>query len=250
MAIEMARDRRTFFMLPIFCSHTMISAASGRTCATSVWSVCPREEIKKAIMSLLYSLTRIVECVSPRKSIFAKGEAANHGRDESAQEKSGWIRIIICIIQIVEYLTNLQARFDFQPLFEGGGSRQTTISKSDAQALSDSGLFREMLSVYTATRDEEDTGNIEKPTARNVVRMQLLRTIFTLSTQSSEILGRYAVRVPDFVKEVHSSVFLENNLVDGILWASIGSSLLENKPDAANMPRLKLRTNSKSKHCG
>ncbi|KAL3800595.1 hypothetical protein ACHAW5_001063 [Stephanodiscus triporus] len=230
----------------ICSSKEMISAASGRMCATSVWSVCPREEIKKAIMSSLYSLTRIVECVSPRKSIIAKGEAANHGRDESAQEKCGWIRIIICIIQIVEYLTNLQARFDFQPLFEGGGSRQTTMSKYDAQALSDSGLFREMLSMYTATRDEKDTGNIEKPTVKNVVRLQLLRTIFMLSTQSSEILGRYALRVPDFVKEVHSSTFQENNLVDGILWASIGSSLLENKSYAANMPRLKLRTSSKS----
>ena len=230
----------------ICSSKEMISAASGRMCGTSVWSVCPREEIKKAIMTSLYSLTRIVECTSPRKSIFSKGKAAHHGGDESAQEKKGWIRIVVCIIQIVEYLINLQARFDFQPLFEGGGSQQTTLSKSDARALSDSGLFREMLSMYSATRNVEETSNAEKPNAKDVVRMQLLRTIFALSIQSPEVLGRYAVRVPAFVKEVHSSTFMEDNLIDGILWASLGSYLLENNYDAAIKPRLKLRTHSKS----
>ena len=230
----------------ICSSKEMISAASGRMCGTSVWSVCPREEIKKAIMTSLYSLTRIVECTSPRKSIFSKGKAAHHGGDESAQEKKGWIRIVVCIIQIVEYLINLQARFDFQPLFEGGGSRQTTLSKSDAQALSDSGLFRELLSMYTATRSVEETSNTEKPTAKDVVRMQLLRTIFALAIQSPEVLGRYAVRVPEFVKEVHSSTFMHNNRIDGILWASLGSYLLENDSDAAITPRLKLRAHSKS----
>jgi len=230
----------------ICSSKEMISAASSRMCGTSVWSVCPREEIKKAIMSSLYSLTRIVECSSPRKSIFSKGKAANHGGDESAQEKSRWIRIVVCIIQIVEYLTNLQARFDFQPLFEGGGSRQTTLSKSDAQALSDSGLFREMLSIYTADRNVDETSNAEKPAAKDVVRMQLLRTIFALSIQSPEVLGRYAVRVPEFVKEVHSSTFMDNHRIDGILWASLGSYLLENDSDAAITPRLKSRTHSKS----
>ncbi|KAL3811573.1 hypothetical protein ACHAXA_006858 [Cyclostephanos tholiformis] len=234
--------------LAMICSSKeMISASSGRICATSAWSVCPREEIKKAITSSLYSLTRIVECTSHKKTIYAKRKTADICKYESAQEKSLWIRIVVCIIQIVEYLTNLQARFDFQPLFEGGGIRQRTLSKSDAQAISDSGLFREMLSMYLATRDKEETSNKEKPIAKNVVRMQLLRTIFTLSTQSPEVLGKYAMRFPDFVKEVTSSTFMDNNLVDGILWTSFGSSiLLENISDPANTSRLKLRENSKS----
>jgi len=229
----------------ICSSKEMISASSGRMCGTSVWSVCPREEMKKAILSSLDSLARIVECVRPRKSVFVKSGTANQGLEEggeeSTSESSPWIRTAVCIIPIIEYLTNLQARFDFQPLFEGGGSRSAILSNADAKAISDSGLFREMLSMYTTTRNVNDASS---NAAKDVVRMQLLRTMFTLSTQSPELLGKYAVRVPDFVKEVHSSTFMEKHLVDGILWTSIGSSLLENKSDTLK-PRLKLRTNSK-----
>lgn len=228
-------------------SKDMISASSGRMCGTSVWSVCPREEMTKAILSALSSVARIVECVRPRKSIFAKSGPA----DESTTVNAPWIRTAVCIIPIIEYLTNLQARFDFRPLFEGGGNRNASLSESDAKAISDSGLFREMLSMYTTTRNDENcTADRENPNAEDVVRLQLLRTIFTLSAQSPEVLGRYAVRVPDFAKEVHSSTFMEHDLVDGILWTSIGSSLLENKSDALNKPRLKLRTNSKLKTKG
>lgn len=163
----------------ICSSNEMISASSGRILTTSAWSVCPREEIKKTIMLSLYYLSRIVECVTPRKSKFTKNGDANHTSDDMAQENSQWMRVVICVIQTVEYLTNLQARFDFQPLFEGGGNRQPPLSKSEAKAISDSGLFREMLSLYTATRKE--TLNTEQPTAKDVVRMQLLRTIFMLS---------------------------------------------------------------------
>jgi predicted metal-binding transcription factor (methanogenesis marker protein 9) len=197
-------------------------------------------------MSSLYYLAKIVECVTPRKSKFIKNGDANHTRDNMAQENSQWMRVIICIIQIVEYLTNLQARFDFQPLFEGGGNRQPTLSLSEAKGISDSGLFREMLSLYTATRTEKETMNTEQPIATDVVRMQLLRTIFMLSIHSLDVLGQFAVRVPDFVNEIHSSEFMSNNLVDGILWASLGSCLLEKAAGAVNVPRLKVLTKSKS----
>ena len=232
-------------------SNEMTDASSGKMCGTSVWSVCPREEMKKAIVSSIGSLSRIVECFRPKKkSPFAKRVAEEEGESFNKID-SPWLRTAICIIPIIEYLTNLQARFDFQPLFEGGGSRSsaTTLSDSDAKTISDSGLFRELLSMYTATSRESDTSNnaTEKPKAEEVARMQLLRTLFTLSTQSPELLGRYAVRVPDFAKEVHSSAFMDENLVDGILWTSVGSSLLENKTDAAPKPKLKLRANSKLK---
>ena len=225
-------------------SKEMISAASGRMCGTSMYSVCPREEVKKTIMSSLCSLASILESVRPRKSAFGKS-----GDRDELDDNSTWIRTAVCVISIIEYLTDLQSRFDFQPLFEGGGSRSTTLSGSDAKEISDSGLFREMLSLFTSTRSEGvETGSGESPNAEDVVRMQLLRTLYTLSAQSPEYLGRYAVRVPEFAKEVHSSTFLDNNLVDGILWTSIGSSLLENKTDIATTsakPRLKLRANSK-----
>jgi len=227
----------------ICSSKDMISASAGRMCGTSVWSVCPREEVKDAILSSLYPLARIVECVRPRKSIFTKSGSIDQGAEKEA-ESSPWIRTVVCIIPMMEYLTNLQARFDFQPLFEGGGSRSGTLSDPHAEAISESGLFREMLSLYTNTSNVNDSSAPTKPDAEVVVRMQLLRTIFMLATLSPELLGKYAVRVPDFIKEVHSSSFMEKYPVDGILWTSTGSSLLENKTDAVK-PRLKLRTNSK-----
>ncbi|KAL3768792.1 hypothetical protein ACHAWU_006893 [Discostella pseudostelligera] len=225
-------------------SKEMANTASGRMCGTSVWSVCPREEMKKAIMTSLHSLARIVEGVCQRKSVFAHCRSANFGGGESTQGNSPWIRIAVCIIPMIEYLTNLQGRFDFQPVFEGVGSRSATLSESDAQALSESGLFREILSMYTTTRCENGTLNAETPNAQEVARLQLLRTIFTLSIHSPEVLGQYALRVPDFANEVHSSSFLDNHLVDAILWLSIGSYLLENKSGQTNQPRLKLRTGS------
>ena len=228
-------------------SKEMLCSSSSKMAGTSVWSVCPREEVKKAILSSLYSLAHIVECVRPSKAALGKSISTSSTPDNN---KSPWIRTAVCIISIIEYMTNLQARFDFQPLYEGGGNSQsgTTLSESDAKEISDSGLFREMLSLYTITRTEKNEGSSsggEKPNAEDVVRTQLLRTIFTLSAQSPELLGRYAVRVPDFANEVHSSTFMENNLVDGILWTSIGSSLLENKDATSSKPRLKLRANTK-----
>ena len=45
--------------------------------------------------------------------------------------------------------------------------------------------------------------------ARDMMRAQLLRT-----------LGQYAVRVPDLAKEVQSTRFMEEHLIDAVLWTS------------------------------
>ena len=137
----------------------------------------------------------------------------------------------------MEYLINIQARFDFQRVFEGGGSQNSILTDSDAKTLLNSGLFRELILLYTCTQDE-------KSVTENVVRLQLLRTIFALSVQSPEVLGRYVVRVPDLVKEVYASNFMEEKLVDGVLWTALGLSLMESKLEAPT-PKLKLRTNTK-----
>ena len=174
-------------------SKEMLCSSSRKMAGTSVWSVCPREEVKKAILSSLYSLAHIVECVRPSKAALDKSISTSSTPDNN---KSPWIRTAVCIISIIEYMTNLQARFDFQPLYEGGGNSQsgTTLSESDAKELSDSGLFREMLSLYTITRPEKNLEGSpsggKQSNAEDVVRSQLLRTIFTLSAQSPELLGR------------------------------------------------------------
>ncbi|KAL7447406.1 hypothetical protein ACHAXM_010616 [Skeletonema potamos] len=209
-------------------SKEMTCSSSSKLCGTSIESICPRDEVKNAIFSTIDTLARIVECVRPKKSVFGCGSTGT--------ASTAWVRTAVCIIPMVEYIINIKARFDFQTVFEGGGSRNAALSNSDANALLDSGLFREMLSLYTCTTNETD--------ASSVVRLQLLRTIFALSVQSPEVLGHYAVRVPDLVKEVHASCFMDGNLVDGILWTTLGSSLLESKSEAPK-PRLKLRTNAK-----
>ncbi|KAK1743399.1 hypothetical protein QTG54_006020 [Skeletonema marinoi] len=215
-------------------SKEMTCSSSAKLCGTSIESVCPRDEVSDAIFNSIDTLGHIIECVRPKKSVFGGGITGKASDDNSTTES--WVRTAVCIIPMLEYLINIQARFDFQTVFEGGGSRRTTLSDPDAKALLDSGLFRELLSLYTCTQDESD--------ASNVVRLQLLRTIFALSVQAPEILGRYAIRVPDLVKEVHASIFMDENLVDGILWTALGSSLLESKLEAPK-PRLKLRTNAK-----
>ena len=212
-------------------SKEMTSSSATKLSGTSIESVCPRDEVYNAIFNSIDTLAHIIECVRPKKTVFGVGKLS-----DDVSTPNSWVRTAVCIIPMIEYLINIKARFDFQTVFEEGGTRSMTLSDSDAKALLDSGLFRELLSLYTSTQGEIG--------ASNVVRLQLLRTIFALSVQSPEILGRYAIRVPDLVKEVHANNFIGENLVDGILWTALGSSLLESKLEAPK-PRLKLRANAK-----
>ncbi len=228
-------------------SKEMTCEFSAKMCGPSIWSVCPRDEVKNTVLSSLDALARIVECVRPRTSLFG-------GKEKAAayeSEERPWIRTIVCILPMLEYLTNLRSRFDFQPVFEGGGSRNSGLTDSDAKAIQDSGLFRELLAIYTTVgklvkgTDDHQNADSSTPTAEMVMHTQLLRTIYALSIQSTQMLGMYAVRVPDLAKHIQSSGFMEKDIVDGILWASLSSSLLESKSDAPK-PRLKLRTTTKA----
>ena len=221
-------------------SKELVNISSSRMNTTSAWSACPREEMKKAIMTSLHSLAHIVEGACQCKSVFACYGSAKLDNDESNNEENSiWVRTVLCLIPIIEYVTNLRGRFDFQLVYEGASGRSATLAESDAKALSESGLFREMLSMFTSTRNENDSWTSETPNAKTVVRMHLLRTILTLSIQSPEVLGCFALRVPDFASEVHSSSFLDNHLVDAILWLTLGSYL-----GASHQRRFKLRTDS------
>jgi hypothetical protein len=219
-------------------SKEFTSAKASKMSGSTVWSICPREEIKKTIMESLHSLARALECVRPRPSLEGKSDNL-------------WIRTAGCIFPIIEYLTNLRSRIDFQSVFEG---KNFALTKTDAACVLESGLFRELLAMYAAavkcstfTADGDETSASSK--AGYVTKVQLLRTIYSLSVSSPEVLGSYAVRVPAIAKEVQSSQFMEENLLDGILWTSLSSSVLESKSDIP-APRLKLRVNTKSKTAG
>jgi len=221
----------------------MTSSSSGRICGTSAWSVCPRDVVRNEILSSMSALARIVECVRPRRSIFGSAKTEEWAGENLAE--CPWMRVAICVLPMMEFLTNLRARFDFQPVFEGAGSRNVALSDADAKSIMDSGLFRELLLLYTATAIDESKRETTIPNAEDVVRTQLLQTIFALSIQSPVTLGAFAIRVPDLAKRVHSDEFMQQHLVDGILWTSLGSSILESKSNAPKS-RLKLRPPTKA----
>eukprot|EP00804_Cyclotella_cryptica_P029191 CCRYP_005334-RA/>CCRYP_005334-RA protein AED:0.34 eAED:0.34 QI:0/0/0/1/1/1/2/0/866 len=230
--------------LSTLCSSKEFTCASASRMQSSLLSVCPREEIKKTILSLLHSLARVVECVRPSPST---------NIEETNESERLWIRTIFCIIPMIEFLTNLRARFDFQPVFEGVGGKNFTLTDAEAKDILDSGLLRELLAMYAAAGkysapcgDGDTTSTPSK--ASDVTRRQLLRTIYALSIASPEILGQYAARVPDLAKEVQSTRFMEEYLIDAILWAALSSFILESKADSPG-PRLKLRVSTKPKAC-
>ena len=152
------------------------------------------------------------------------------------------------IVPMLEYLMNLRARHGFVPLFDGGGNSGYSLSKAHAKEVS-SDLFRELISIFVATGPEGGPSEDGPTEAEQAVRMELLRTLLGLSIQSLDLMGRYAVRVPSFVGVVHSSMFMEEHPVDGILWSAMGSAVLESKAGGTGLPkqppRLKLRANSK-----
>ena len=216
-------------------SKELTSVSASKMSSSSVLSICPREEVKKSILSSLYSLAHILECVRP-KTFDNSEEAMEHERL--------WIRTIACAFPIIEYLTNLRARFDFQHVFDGSGGKNLVFTDADAKSILDSGVLRELLALFTAAGKPDKSGNVSD--ASSITRAQLLRTIYALCISSPQVLGKYVVRVPDLSREVQSTQFMEDSLIDGIFWASLISSLLETKSDAP-APRLKLRAGVKLK---
>lgn len=224
--------------LATLCSSKELTCASASKMSnSSVLSICLREEVKKTILSSLYSLAHVLECVRPKK--------LDTCQDMMEHERL-WIRTAACIFPIFEYLTNLRARFDFQSVFEGGsGGNSYAFKEADAKCIMDSGVFREMLALYADAVKYSISDDVTNTSdACNMTRMQLLRTIYGLCVMSPEVLGKYAVRVPDLAREVQSAAFTEKHVIDGILWTSLSSSILESKLDAP-ASRLKFRAGVK-----
>jgi hypothetical protein len=81
--------------------------------------------------------------------------------------------------------------------------------------------------------------NDEADSTVETVRRHLLRTLFILCAQSTNILAKYASRVPEFARIVFSSVTMEQNTMDGILWSTLGASVLG---VSSSTSRLRLKT--------
>ena len=129
---------------------------------------------------------------------------------------SEWIRVVVGILPIIQYLTNTQLS-DYGRLDWSDAS--ATLSRQEAQSLLSTGLFRELVLLQAAAAREQTDGAVA------VTRNRLLRAIFVLSAQSESVLGKYATRVDVLTSQIHSSDFLENNLVDATLWAALSANL-------------------------
>lgn len=218
-------------------SKELTCTSASKMSNSSILSICAREEVKKTILKSLYSLAHVLECVRPRKM---------DRSDDKIENERLWIRTAACVFPIIEYVTNLRARFDYQPVFDGSCGKQFAFTEADAKVILDSGVFRELIAMSAAAAKHsiQSTEGWSTSDAAKVTRAQLLQTICALCLSSPDLIGKYAVRVPDLFKEVQSAQFMKDNCVDGVLWTSLSSSLLESKSDTSS-PRLRLRAGVK-----
>jgi hypothetical protein len=94
------------------------------------------------------------------------------------------------------------------------------LSTANAQLLLQTGLFRELILLYTDTSKEN-----ENDVSRQTARVHLLRSLQAMCIQSVSLLGKYAWRVPDLARIVQSDEFAEQHVVDGMIWNLLGSTL-------------------------
>ena len=175
-------------------------------------------KIRMMIMECLDELVDCVEFVRPKKSDTVQKD----------QPLPTWVRVSIALSQVMDFVTGVKSRSDCCGTDE---SSRNSLSTSDAQHILQSGLFREIILLFGYTTDS-DVENCVKPatsTAKAVVREQLLRLILVLSSKS-QILGKYAARVPELTNILYSNAFRQASILDAICWYSLlGTIVSANK---------------------
>jgi len=135
------------------------------------------------------------------------------GQDETNMS-SEWFQVAVSLLPILQFLTNTQFS-DYGRLDWSASS--STLTTQEAQALLSTGLFRELILLQTRTSERDG--------AVAVARTRLLRAIFVLSSQSVNVLGKYATRVPELTLQIHSDAFATKNVVDSTLWSALTAAL-------------------------
>jgi len=175
-------------------------------------------KIRETIMECLDEFVDCIEFVRPKKS-------DNLQNDPSLPT---WVRVSMALSQVMDFVTGVKSRSDCCGTDE---SFKDSLSTSDAQQILQSGLFREIILLFGYTEGSE-VENCLKPrtaTATVVVREQLSRLILVLSSKS-QILGKYAARVPELTNILYSDSFRQASIVDAICWYSLlGTIVSTNK---------------------
>jgi len=205
--------------------------------------------VRKVIVDSFDDLSDIMESVQPKTT------SANMTEEENIStttETPSWIHVSIRYLPIFDFMTNTKSRFDYAPFFDTvTTSTKNSMNNREAQSLLNSG---ELILLFTKTRPSSSSSSphpkqslppskMMTMTAQTVIRTQIARTIFTLCAQSTNLLAKYATRVPDLTREVYGGGYKDENLVDATLWSILGSSLLQNSPSS----RLKMPTKTKNK---
>ena len=151
-------------------------------------------------------------------------DATHHGQAEAPQ------RIRQCVLETCEDLAHVMERAGYSavhvtwtllPLLDrltnvrphGTLWESSPLTNADAQLLLQSGMFRELIMLYTGSENEE------------TARVQLLRSIQIMCVQSTSLLGKYAWRVPELAKLVQTDEFAQEHAVDGLVWNLLGTAL-------------------------
>lgn len=205
-------------------------------------------KIHKVLLDKVDVFTDCIEFVRPKaNSIQIKNKNTSIGdglADDPTSTASipSWIRVTMSLLPILDFLTGINSRSDFSAVIDAKTTSQQFaqcqpcgLKNADAQSILQSGLFRELLMLYSTTSnasssemnhstpttrtDDDDYKKLDS--ARNVIRLKLLRAILIMSSQASSTLGKYASRVPDLTQMLYSEKFMRHHLVDSILWFAL-----------------------------
>ena len=138
------------------------------------------------------------------------------------QDQAATVQVMWTLLPILDRLTNITPD---GCIWE---SSSASLGNSNAQLLLQTGLFRELILLYTDCKNNDDASCA-------AACVQLLRSIQVMCIQSTSLLGKYAWRVPDLALIVQKLEFAAEQVVDGTVWNLLGTGL------ASGPVRMKLK---------
>jgi len=186
-----------------------------------------RQKIRQCVLENVEDLSSIVERSIPSV------QDGSHADEDEYDKVPAWVRLVLTLIPTFQILTNI-IQLDGTHLFDHASSSSSStvmtstnsISNAEAQLLLNSGFFRALVLLFTRTQESSTKTTTTTTTSAKVARMQLLRSILIMSVQSTNLLGKYAWRVPELSAILCQEEFQQTHLVDTIIWSLLGTICL------------------------
>ena len=141
----------------------------------------------------------VLECLEDIGSVIEKSKYSDH-------------RITWALLPLLDIISN--RTMDGSILDPSFHDR---LTNADAQCLLNSGFFRELILLYCKSQDDSP--------ANTLARKSLLQSIQLLCLESMTLLGKYAWRVPELSKAIHSDDFRVLHNFDSLIWYIMGIQL-------------------------